>query len=68
MPWSLFSFNLGVEIGQLAIVLVVASGLLALWSKSKVIALRVAYTGSVVVIAAGAFWFVERVFWAGGVG
>ena len=68
LGWSLFSFNLGVEIGQLAVVLVVASALLALWSRSQVIALRVAYTGSVVVIAAGAFWFVERVFWSGGVG
>ena len=66
LGWSLFSFNLGVEIGQLAVVLVVASALLALWSRSQVIALRVAYTGSVVVIAAGAFWFVERVFWSGG--
>ena len=68
LGWSLFSFNLGVEIGQLAVVLLVASAVIALWSRSQVIALRVAYTGSVVVIAAGAFWFMERVFRLGGVG
>ena len=27
---------------------------------------RVAYAGSLVVIAAGAYWFVERVFFTGG--
>ena len=68
LGWSLFSFNLGVEIGQLAVVLVVASAVIALWSRSQVIALRVAYAGSVVVIAAGAFWFMERVFGLGGMG
>jgi len=49
-------------------VLVVASAVIALWSRSQVIALRVAYAGSVVVIAAGAFWFMERVFGLGGMG
>ena len=66
LGWSLFSFNLGVEIGQLAVVLVVASAVLTLWSRNRVAAQRVAYAGSVVVIAAGAFWFVERVFLSGG--
>ena len=66
LGWSLFSFNLGVEIGQLAVVVVVASALMVLRSRSHVAAQRVAYAGSVVVIAAGAFWFVQRVFLSGG--
>jgi len=62
LGWSLFSFNVGVEIGQLAIVLVVATLLAAIRRRSDAIGYRVAYTGSVVVIAAGSYWFVERVF------
>ena len=62
LGWSLFSFNLGVEIGQIAIVLVVASLLEAVRRRSAFVGARVAMAGSVVVIAAGAYWFVERVF------
>lgn len=66
LGWSLFSFNLGVEIGQLAVVLVVASALAALRARSQVLGQRLAIVGSVVVILAGAFWFVQRVFFPGG--
>lgn len=66
LGWSLFSFNLGVEIGQLAIVLVVASALASIRRQSDVMGYRVAVAGSVVVIAAGGYWFVERVFFSGG--
>lgn len=66
LGWSLFSFNLGVEIGQLAVVLVVASALAALRARSPVLGQRLAFVGSVVVILAGAFWFVQRVFFPGG--
>ena len=62
LGWSLFSFNVGVEIGQLAIVLVVATLLAAIRRWSDAIGYRVAYAGSVIVIAAGSYWFVERVF------
>jgi hypothetical protein len=65
LGWSLFSFNLGVEIGQLVIVFLVASVLAALRRRSHVLGHRVALAGSVVVIAAGAYWFVERVFFPG---
>jgi HupE / UreJ protein len=64
LGWSLLSFNLGVEIGQLAVVIVVASILSAVRSKSPETGRRLAMAGSVVVIAAGAFWFVQRVFFA----
>ncbi len=62
LGWSLFSFNVGVEIGQLAIVLLVATALAMIRRYSSVVGRRVAYAGSVVVICAGTYWFVERVF------
>jgi hypothetical protein len=62
LGWSLFGFNLGVEIGQLAVVLAVASLLTAVRRRSEMMGARVAMAGSVVVIAAGTYWFVQRVF------
>ena len=62
LGWSLFSFNVGVEIGQLAVVLIVASALAMIRRWRSDVGYRVAFAGSVVVIAAGAYWFVERVF------
>jgi hydrogenase/urease accessory protein HupE len=66
LGWSLFSFNLGVEIGQLLVVIVVTSALAAIRSRSPVAGRRVAFAGSVVIVVAGTFWFVQRVFLAGG--
>jgi hypothetical protein len=62
LGWSLFSFNLGVEIGQVAVVLVVASALAAIRARSEIAGKRLAVAGSVLVIAAGAYWFIERVW------
>jgi len=62
LGWSLLSFNVGVEIGQLAIVLVIATLLAAIRRRSDAIGGSVAYAGSIVVMAAGSYWFVERVF------
>ena len=62
LGWSLFSFNLGVEIGQLLIVLMVSTALALLRRRSDVLGHRVAWAGSVLVMVAGAYWFVERVF------
>jgi len=67
LGWSLLSFNVGVEIGQLVIVLVVTSALAAVRRRSDTAGYRVAYAGSCVVIAAGTYWFVQRVFFPGGV-
>jgi hydrogenase/urease accessory protein HupE len=66
LGWSLFSFNLGVEIGQLGIVLVVASVLAAIRRRSPITGERLAVAGSVIVILAGGYWFVQRVFLTGG--
>ncbi|MGE5814207.1 MAG: HupE/UreJ family protein [Acidobacteriota bacterium] len=67
LGWSLFSFNAGVEVGQLLVVLLVASAIAILRSKSEVAGRRLAFAGSLVVVAAGAFWFIERVFLPGGI-
>jgi hypothetical protein len=67
LGWSLFSFNFGVEVGQLMVVALVASALLAVRSYHPVAGRRLALVGSLAVIAVGAFWFVLRVFFAGGI-
>jgi hypothetical protein len=64
LGWSLFAFNVGVEIGQLLIVLAVAGVLLAVRRRSVITAQRFAMGGSVAVIVAGVYWFIERVFLA----
>jgi hydrogenase/urease accessory protein HupE len=67
LGWTLFSFNLGVEIGQLLVVIAVASALAALRSRYEWASRHLAVAGSIVVMAAGAFWFIERVFFPGGI-
>ena len=67
LGWSLFSFNVGVELGQLAIVIVVSGLLAALARRSAGSAARLALAGSFGVILAGLYWFLERVFFPGGV-
>jgi hydrogenase/urease accessory protein HupE len=65
LGWSLFSFNVGVELGQLAAAAVVLSLLAVLRRYSLAARQRVEVIGSVAVIAGGAYWFVERVFLGG---
>ncbi len=67
LGWSLFSFNLGVEIGQLVVVVVVAAALAALRARSEQLGRRLTLAGSVAVAAAGAVWFIERIFFSGGI-
>src|SRR5438094_595989 len=67
LGWSLFSFNVGVEIGQLLVVVAVASTFVVLRSRSEWARRRLVLAGSVVVIVAGTFWFVQRVFFPGGI-
>ncbi len=66
LGWSLFSFNVGVEIGQLAVVAVVATAFAAVRSRSEWLGQRLAFAASIGVMAAGAYWFVERTVFAGG--
>jgi len=65
LGWSLFGFNLGVELGQLAFVLPVAALLGAVRRRSPLAGSRLAMVGSVIVALAGTYWFVQRVFFSG---
>jgi hydrogenase/urease accessory protein HupE len=64
--WSVLSFNLGVEIAQLAVVFTVALMLAALRSRSETAGRRLTFVGSILVIATGTVWFIQRVFFPGG--
>jgi hydrogenase/urease accessory protein HupE len=66
LGWTLFGFNLGVEMGQLLVVVSVASLFAAIRTRSEVAGRRLAFAGSIIVMMAGAFWFVQRVFFSGG--
>lgn len=61
LVWSLFGFNLGVEIGQMCIVLLVAPLLMLLRKYNPKNAVSIIRVASLAVIAASAYWFVERV-------
>jgi hydrogenase/urease accessory protein HupE len=61
LGWSLAAFNVGVELGQLAVVAVAVALLAAVRRYAVVWAERFAVVGSVGVIAAGLYWFAERV-------
>jgi len=58
---SLFSFNLGVELGQACIVLAVVPLLALMRSRAPRVAPAFAAVGSWIVIAAGSYWLVQRV-------
>ncbi len=62
LGWSLFSFNVGVEIGQACIVLAVSPLLAFLYRRTARLAGNIATAGSFGVVAAGSFWFLQRVF------
>lgn len=65
LGWSLFSFNVGVELGQLAVVVLVASLLAFIRRRRPAMDKWIVTVGSIVVVAGGAYWFVERVFFGG---
>lgn len=62
LGWSLFSFNFGVELGQVCIVIVAASLLTALRKRKPELSQKVVTIGSIIVILAGSYWFIQRVF------
>jgi hypothetical protein len=66
LGWSLFGFNVGVELGQLIVVVPCAVALAWLRRASPLAAARMAMIGSVVVVVAGAWWFIARVFFPEG--
>lgn len=58
---SLFSFNLGVELGQTCIILLVAPLLALAKRRNPRAARQVTYVSAFSIITAGAFWFFQRV-------
>src|SRR5262249_19550150 len=62
LGWSLFGFNFGVEIGQACSVIVVASLLAVLRTRIETASRAILVVGSVCVIVAGSYWFIQRVF------
>lgn len=61
LAWSLAAFNVGVELGQLAVVAVAVALLAAVRRYDVVWSERFVVLGSVGVIVAGLYWFAERV-------
>ncbi len=61
---ALASFNIGVEIGQVTIVLAAAPALALLASRRPVLNNRLVFAGSAFIGVCGAFWFVSRVLGA----
>lgn len=66
LGWTLFAFNVGVELGQVIFVVLIASVFMWIRSRSEIAGRRLTVAGSIVVILGGGFWFVQRVFFAGG--
>jgi hydrogenase/urease accessory protein HupE len=62
LGWSLFAFNVGVEIGQSCIVVMVAPLLALLAHYRPAVARWVIQAGALTVIFFGAVWFVQRLF------
>ncbi len=67
VAWALTSFTAGTALGQLLVALTIAGGLA--WTRvrgGERTGRQVVYVGSLAVIAAGTFWFIQRVFFSGG--
>ena len=67
IAWSLAAFNIGVEIGQACILLVVLPILIMVQRHSQPIRTLVTRYASFAIASAGAFWFFERInaLWRG---
>jgi hypothetical protein len=66
LGWTVFSFNVGVEFAQLLPVFAVGFGLALVGTRSEAAGRRLAVAGSILVIATGTVWFIQRVFFPGG--
>ncbi len=61
LGWSLAGFNVGVEVGQACIVVLVAPVLAGIARRSPAVHARVVHLLALGIAAAGGFWFVQRV-------
>lgn len=62
LGWSLLSFNLGVEIGQAVIVIITTLIIRAICRHRPGLQRPILIAGSILIIIAGAFWFITRTF------
>ena len=62
LGWSLGSFTLGAAVAQLVGGAVIAWIIAGVRSQNEARGRQLAFAGSIVVVVAGAFWFVQRVF------
>jgi hydrogenase/urease accessory protein HupE len=62
LGWSVFSFNLGVEIGQAVIVILTTLIIRTVCRHRPTLQRPILVGGSIIIILAGAWWFVTRTF------
>jgi hydrogenase/urease accessory protein HupE len=67
LSWSLLSFDTGLEVAQVFIIFAIGSALSALRRRSPIASRRLVFGGSLIAIAGGVYWFIQRVFFPGGV-
>lgn len=67
LSWSIVSFSVGVETAQLIIVGVAGLALASLRARNQAFSGWLVYVGSIAVILGGAYWFIQRVFFPGGI-
>lgn len=63
--WSIASFGVGAEFAQLLVAAAAAVLFATLLARDAALHRKVVYAGSILVIAGGAFWFIQRVFFPG---
>ena len=66
LGWSLLAFDLGVEAAHVLVIVAAGLALGSLRSRNPTAAHRLAVAGSLGLVVAGAYWFIERVFFPTG--
>lgn len=65
LAWSLLSFHVGIEAGQLLVAVLVGALVMMVRERSTTLGRRLAFAGSVGVILVGTMQFIQRVFFPG---
>lgn len=65
LAWSLLSFHVGIEAGQLIVAALVGLLVMTLRARSAALGRRLAFVGSVGVVLIGTMQFIQRVFFPG---
>src|SRR5262249_7761317 len=60
LGWSLFSFSAGIELGQILVIALAAFGFAMVGRLGRPLQRGFAYAGSLLVVAAGVYWFLSR--------